>query len=104
MATQNNGLGLVPSLDAQTAVAGAATSAAQNVFITSQSLTTATSWTLTLTDAQIAANSVVQVVAYNGVATGVQVASITVTAGQVVIVFDFASYTGTIKAMVSILS
>lgn len=88
--------------DAQTAVAGAATSAQPNVAVTSEALAGATTYTLTLTDAVIFITSIIQCTAWDGATTGVQIVSITVSAGSVVIVFAMAALTGTLKANISI--
>ncbi len=88
--------------DAQTAVAGAATSTAANVVVTSEGLTTATAYTLTLTDAFVATTSVIQVTPADGAATGVQIKSVTPSTGSVVIVVGMASLTGTVKLNISI--
>ena len=91
-----------PGHDAQTAVAGAATSTAPNVFVTSEALVAATSYTLTLTDALITATSILQVAAWNGLSTGAQVTDITPGSGSATIALAFAALTGTVKINVSI--
>ncbi len=82
-----------------TAVSGAATLNATYGQVTSEALSTATSYTLTLTDSFILAASLVEFWATTstGATTGVQVASVTPAAGSVVAVFAMASLTGTLK-------
>ncbi len=93
-------------VDAQTAAAGAATSAAPNVVVTSEGLTAATTYTLTLTDALIAATSIVQCTVWpsTGAATGVQIKSITPGSGSVAIAVAMAALTGTVKFNISIMN
>lgn len=88
--------------DAQTAVAGAASSSSPNVVVTSEALSVATTYTLTLTDSLITPTSIIQCTPADGAVTGVQIKSVTPGSGSVVIVFQFAALTGTIKAMISI--
>lgn len=90
--------------DAQTAVAGAATSVAPNVRVTSEALVAATTYILTLTDSRVTTNSVVQCTVWpsTGVATGIQLASITCNNGNVVIAVAMAALTGTVDFMISI--
>jgi len=90
--------------DAQTAVAGAATSAVNNVVVTSEALTSATTYTLTLTDAVVATTSIIHVTAYDGTSAWT-VTNITRSAGSVVIALKTATaLTGTVKIHVSILN
>lgn len=90
--------------DAQTAVAGAATSAVNNVVVTSEALTAATTYTLTLTDALAVSTSIIQVTAYDGTSAW-EVTNITRNAGSVVIALKTAvALTGTVKIHVSILN
>ena len=74
----------VTGVDAQTAVAGAAASDAPHVFVISEDLIAATSYTLTLADAVISSGSVVQVTAFDGTSAW-GVTSITVSTESVVI-------------------
>lgn len=96
--------GVVLGHDAQTAVAGAATSAASNVVVTSEALVAATTYTLTLTDAKVATTSIVQCTVWTstGAATGVQLKSIINSAGSVAIAVGMAALTGTLKFNISI--
>lgn len=89
--------------DAQTAVAGAATSAVNNVVVTSEGLTAATTYTLTLTDALAVATSIILVTAYDGT-NNWAVTNITRNAGSVVIALKGTALTGTIKIHISILN
>lgn len=90
--------------DAQTAVAGAATSAVNNVVVTSEALTAATTYTLTLTDALAVSTSIIQVTAYDGTSAW-EVTNITRNAGSVVIALKTTvALTGTVKIHVSILN
>jgi hypothetical protein len=84
---------------AQTAVAGAATLNEGSGIITSEGLTAATTYTLTLTNSLITANSTVLITCWSsgGSANNVSVTSITPGSGQVVIVLNFPSLTGTVK-------
>jgi hypothetical protein len=88
---------LASSNGAQTAVGGAATLNMRAGVITSEGLTGATTYTLTLTNSLIAAASTVLCSPWDGAATGVQVTSITPGVGSVVIVMAMASLTGTVK-------
>ena len=90
--------------DAQTAVAGAATSAAPNVVVTSEALVAATSYALTLTDALIAAASIVQVSAFKTGGGIVTVTNVVPGSGSVAITATMAALTGTITFMISILN
>jgi hypothetical protein len=90
--------------DAQTAVAGAATSAVNNVVVTSEALTAATTYTLTLTDALATTTSIIQVTAYDGTSAWT-VTNITRNAGSVVIALKTTlALTGAVKIHVSILN
>lgn len=80
----------------QTAVAGAATLNKLAGIITSESLSTATTYTLTLTNSFIASTSVVLVTTWNSAAADTFVKSVTAGSGSVTIVLGFASLTGTV--------
>ena len=97
-------LNLLVGHDAQTAVAGAATSTKPNVLVTSEGLTAGTSYTLTLTDALIASTSIIQCTVWpsTGVATGIQITGITPGPGSATIAVAMAALTGTVKFMISI--
>ena len=80
----------------QTAVAGAATLNAPNGIITSEALTAATTYTLTLTNSVIKSTSTVLCSPFDGAATGVQIVSITPANGSVVIALAMAALTGAV--------
>jgi hypothetical protein len=82
---------------AATAVSGAATLNTQNGVVTSEALSTATTYTLTLTNSLIKSTSAFICSPYDGATTGVQITSITLTTSTAVVVMAMASLTGTIK-------
>lgn len=79
-----------------TAVAGAATLNKQNGTITSEALTGATTYTLTLTNSVILSTSTVLVNLTNSANLAVAPTGKTVTAGQVVVAASMAALTGTV--------
>lgn len=80
-----------------TATAGAATLNKQNGRVTSEALVAATTYTLTLTNSVILATSTVLPVITSSAALLVTLNSVTVSAGQVIIVVSMAALTGTLK-------
>lgn len=80
-----------------TAVSGAATLNASSGIITSEGLTGATSYTLTLTNSLITAGSVVVITPTNSAGAAVSLLSMTPSAGQVVVAVSMSSLTGTVK-------
>ena len=94
-----NGVPFTGSGAPTTAVAGAATLDAPNGVITTESLTAATSYTLTLTNSVVLSTSTVIAIASNssGAVPPPTVTSITESSGSVVIVFAMAALTGTFE-------
>jgi hypothetical protein len=80
-----------------TAVSGAATLNTISGIVTSESLTAATTYTLTLADSLISSSSVVVVNATDSSSTAVTLTSVTPSSGQVVIVVGMTALTGTVK-------
>ncbi len=87
------------STGAQTAVAGAATLNTQAGTITTEALTGATTYTLTLTNSKIVAGSTVLVMTSDATSAVVPptVISITPATGSVAVVFAMSALTGTFK-------
>jgi len=84
---------------AQTAVAGAATLNQGSGVITSEGLTAATTYTLTLTNSFVASTSTVLVTVWSsaGISIPVNIGSITPGSGSVIIVVGMAALTGTLN-------
>lgn len=82
---------------AQTAVGGVATLNQGSGVITSEALTNATTYTLTLTNAGILSTSTVIVNVTNSAGTATSLTSVTPGNGSVVVVVGMASLTGTVK-------
>lgn len=80
-----------------TAVAGAATLNTPSGIVTSEALTGATAYTLTLTNSLITANSVVLTTPVDSAGGAVTLTSVTPSAGSVVIVVAMPSLTGTVQ-------
>ena len=86
-----------PGAGTATAVSGAATLNASSGVVTSESLSTATTYALTLTNSAIKATSVVLAQATENTSpAAVTLKSTVVTAGQVVLSFTMSSYSGTL--------
>ena len=79
---------------AAAAVSGAATMNAQNGIVTSEALTDATSYVLTLTNDLIQTTSTVVVCPFNGDTTGVQIVSVVPATGSVTITLAMATFSG----------
>jgi hypothetical protein len=84
------------SIGATTAISGAATLNTRAGVVTSEALVAATTYTLTLANSLVTANSVVLCTPFDSVGTGVQVTSITPGSQSVVIVVAMAARTGTV--------
>ena len=89
-------------VDAQTAVGGTATSTKTQVVVTSEALTAATTYVLTLTNTRVLATSVVQCTAFCSTNALANVTSITPSSGSLVINFVMAALTGTLTMHISI--
>lgn len=85
-----------PVAESAIAASGAATLDALAGIITSESLTGATTYTLTLTNSFVDTTAAVLCTPFDGAATGVQIVSITPGTGSVVIVLAMAALTGTV--------
>lgn len=96
--------GPLPNVGTATASASAATLNLPNGVITSQALTTATTFTLTLTNSFITANSVVIVNPTNSGGTVTNLLSVTPSAGQVIVAVSMTSLTGTVKIAFQVLN
>lgn len=95
----------IAGIDAVTAVAGAVTGVAPNMVVTSEDVSVATSYQLTLSNPVIYASSVIQVTAYDGTSAW-SVAGMTVSNGQVIIALANlgAPLTGVLLMNISVLS
>lgn len=88
----------------QTAAAGAATLNKQNGVITSEALTGATTYTLTLSNTTILSTSTVIVNATDSAGVGVSLTSVAVTNHQVVIAVAMVALTGTVKIAFAVMN
>lgn len=86
-----------PGTGTATAVAGAATCNFPAGKVTSEALTAATSYTLTLTNSYVSASSIVNPVVILSTGAAVNLTSVTESGGSVAIVVNMASFTGTIQ-------
>jgi hypothetical protein len=89
-------VGVISGTGTTTAVAGAATLNKNGGVVTSEGLTAATTYTLTLTNSNILSGSVVLVNATDSAGVGVILSRVTVSAGSVAIVVTMAALTGTV--------
>ena len=95
--------GLVLGTAAPTAASGAATCTKSNCGVTSEALTGATSYTLTLTDPFITANSILQVTAWSSTGEPALVAGIACASGSATISFVLnPALTGTVQMNVTV--
>jgi hypothetical protein len=86
------------------AVSGAATLNKQNGTVTSEALVGATSYSLTLTNSEVASTSTVMVNATDSAGVGVNLVSVTPSDGSVVIDVAMVALTGTVKIAFAVMN
>lgn len=89
--------GPIGPVGSATAIAGAASINARAGYITSEPLTAATSYTLTVTNTFVDTNSIVLVNQTDSAGVGVILVSVTPNLGNFVVVVSMAALTGTVK-------